>query len=79
MDISFGEFKIQENRGAAGHKGVQSIIDALDSQNFSRIRIGIGRPPEKIPPERYVLMHFTKEEKEKLKKVFEEILAGFQN
>lgn len=75
LDIPFGEFKIQHNRGAAGHKGVQSIIDALGTQNFGRIRIGIGRPPENIPAEDYVLMHFTKEEKRELENVFEEILV----
>ncbi len=73
MDIEFGEFKIQKNRGTAGHKGVQSIIDALGTQDFGRIRIGIGRPPENIPPEKYVLMHFTKEERAKLEKTFEDI------
>jgi peptidyl-tRNA hydrolase, PTH1 family len=74
LDIPFGEFKIHKNRGAAGHKGVESIIEALGTENFSRVRIGIGRPPDKIPPEKYVLMHFTKEEKETLEEVFEEIL-----
>lgn len=78
LDIPFGNFKIQHNRGAAGHKGVQSLIDALGTKKFGRIRIGIGRPPENIPSEKYVLMHFTKEEKEKLEEVFDEILKNLQ-
>lgn len=43
-DIALGEFKIQVNRGAAGHNGVQSIIDALGTKDFARIRIGIAPP-----------------------------------
>ncbi len=74
LDIPFGEYKIQRDRGAAGHKGVQSIIDVLGSQDFGRIRIGIGRPPEDIPAENYVLMHFTKEEREELENIFEKIV-----
>ncbi len=73
MDIPFGEFKIQENRGAAGHRGVESIINALGTKDFGRIRIGIGRPPKKIPPENYVLMPFSQEEKDELPAIFEEI------
>ncbi len=78
LDIPFGEFKIQKNRGAAGHKGVESIIEALGTQNFGRIRIGIGRPPDNIPSEKYVLMHFIKEEKKKLEEVFEEIFNSLR-
>lgn len=79
LDIPFGEFKVQSNRGAAGHKGVQSIIDALGTKDFGRVRIGIGRPPENIPPENYVLVHFVEEEKKKLEKVFEEVIEKLRN
>lgn len=41
LDIPLGEYKIVRNRGSAGHKGVQSIIDALGTKDFTRIRIGI--------------------------------------
>jgi PTH1 family peptidyl-tRNA hydrolase len=74
LDIPFGEYKIQFNRGTAGHKGIKSIVDALGGQDFNRIRIGIGRPPKNISPEDYVLMPFNAKEKEEIKEVFEEIL-----
>lgn len=42
-DIELGKYKISFGRGSAGHNGVQSIIDALKTKNFWRLRIGIGR------------------------------------
>lgn len=72
IDIPLGEFKIQKGRGAAGHKGVQSIINELKTNDFWRIRIGIcpkrGKP-ENV--EKFVLQKFTKEERKILK-----IIAG---
>lgn len=41
LDILLGEYRIARNRGSAGHKGAQSIIDALGTKDFTRIRIGI--------------------------------------
>jgi PTH1 family peptidyl-tRNA hydrolase len=80
IDLPLGEFKISFGRGSAGHKGVQSIIDALGTKDFQRIRIGIcpeiGKP-EKV--EEFVLKKFTKEEEMVLKKVIEEIVAEMKN
>lgn len=41
IDLGAGTIRVQLNRGSAGHKGVQNIIDAIHSQDFYRIRIGI--------------------------------------
>ncbi|MFH1460927.1 MAG: aminoacyl-tRNA hydrolase [Patescibacteria group bacterium] len=65
IDLALGEIKIQPNRGSAGHKGVQSIINALNTKDFTRIRIGI-RPADSeiaIDTEKFVLQNFTKQEK----------------
>ena len=43
-DIALGDFKISFGKSAGGHRGVQSIIDALDTSSFSRIRIGVRAP-----------------------------------
>ena len=72
LDIPLGEFKIQKNRGSAGHKGVQSIIDALGTKDFNRIRIGIC--PENGKPadiEKFVLQKFTKDEEKTLKQAIQ--------
>jgi len=72
IDLPLGEIKVQQGRSSAGHKGVQSIIDALGTNNFIRVRIGI-RPEENIDTphqnkfgagqtEKFVLQKFTSEE-----------------
>lgn len=72
-DLPLGKIKISEGRGAAGHKGVQSIIDELGTKNFVRFRIGI-RPAtsdkrQVTRVEDFVLEKFTKKEEEILKEV----------
>ena len=70
MDIPLGKFKISFDSSAAGHRGVQSIIDHLQTQEFIRLRIGIGKPKnENIPSEKYVLENFSDEENKILEKV----------
>jgi len=66
VDLAFGEVKQQFGSGAAGHHGVESIILALGSKDFWRIRVGIGRPKEAIPVEDYVLRDFSEEELAKI-------------
>lgn len=63
IDIPFGEMKISTNRGAAGHKGVESVIKKLGNKNFTRFRIGI-KPKNNHPvnTESFVLKKFKKEE-----------------
>ncbi len=70
LDIPLGEYRLQINRGSAGHKGVESIVACLGNQDFTRIRLGIGRPVEKINTESYVLGDFSRVEKKKLEATF---------
>ncbi len=44
LDLSLGKIRIRQGGGAAGHKGIKSITAELGSQDFLRIRVGIGRP-----------------------------------
>jgi len=72
LDLPLGKIKIVENRGSGGHKGVESIIKNLGTENFIRIRIGIV--PESGKPEaveKFVLEAFKKEEKEILKQALQ--------
>ncbi|MCL5009297.1 MAG: aminoacyl-tRNA hydrolase [Patescibacteria group bacterium] len=64
VDLPFGALRTGTGSSAAGHNGVQSIIDALGSQNFSRVRIGIEtRTDKKNPPtDAFVLQNFTPQE-----------------
>lgn len=66
LDITLGEFKRVDSASAAGHNGVQNIIDRIGSQEFIRYRIGIEGTERKktrtIPGDVFVLQKFTKEE-----------------
>jgi PTH1 family peptidyl-tRNA hydrolase len=46
MDLDLGRLRIRKGGSSGGHRGVQSIIDYLDSKDFIRVRLGIGRPVE---------------------------------
>ncbi|OGY22106.1 MAG: aminoacyl-tRNA hydrolase [Candidatus Woykebacteria bacterium GWB1_45_5] len=61
VDLEFGEIKHQFGRGSAGHKGVESVIDALGSDQFNRVRVGIGRPNIPIETEDWVLQNFSED------------------
>jgi len=69
IDLPLGEIKIQDNRGAAGHNGIKSIIKELKSKSFIRFRIGI-RPKYKrsIETEKFVLESFTSQEEKTVEK-----------
>ena len=79
LDVSFGEFKIQFGRGPAGHHGVESIIETLNTDQFWRIRIGIGKPELSISTEDFVLMPFLEEERQQLPEIFKIILQNLKN
>ncbi len=75
IDLPLGTFKISRDRGSAGHKGVQSIIDELKTKDFNRIRIGIcpkAGKPEQV--EKFVLQNFTKAEEKILKEVILKVI-----
>jgi len=70
IDIPLGKIRISKARGAAGHKGVQSIIRELKTKNFARFRVGIL--PQKGKPknsEDFVTQKFTKTEEKIIKEV----------
>ncbi len=71
IDLNLGEVKLQESRGAAGHKGVESVIEHLGTKDFIRIRIGIKPAEENIDTEKFVLENFTDQEEKIIKGVIE--------
>lgn len=58
LDLAFGKNKFQINISSAGHRGIESIVDNIKTQNFWRYRIGIGRPESGELVEKYVLSDF---------------------
>jgi len=74
IDIELGKYKIADNSGSAGHKGVTSIIQYLKTKNFKRYRIGIqGNKPEQMPTEKYVLENFKTEEFDIINKIISKL------
>ncbi len=55
LDLAVGRLRIKSRGGPGGHNGVLSIIDALGSDRFARLKIGVGRPPAGEDPADYVL------------------------
>ena len=64
MDLPFGTFKIKKGGSSGGHNGIKSLIAQLQSEDFFRIRIGIGRPSFGNKVNDYVLSSFSKSERE---------------
>lgn len=62
LDIPPGTLRIREKGGAGGQKGLKSIIEHLGTQEFARMRIGIGRPPGHMDPSAFVLRDFDNDE-----------------
>ncbi len=62
LDLPVGTVRLRPSGGAAGQKGMLDIIRHLGSQEFARLRVGIGRPPGRMDPAAYVLQDFGKDE-----------------
>ena len=62
MSLPLGRMRIREKGGSGGHRGLESIIYSLESENFPRLRMGIGSPPQGITWTEYVLSPFLEEE-----------------
>ena len=67
IDLVLGKVKKKTGGGDAGHMGIRSIIQSLGSRDFSRLRVGIGRPEDNSDISDWVLTPFSKEEKITLK------------
>lgn len=79
LDLGVGDYKIQFDRGPAGHNGIKSIVDHLDTQAFHRFRIGIDHPLDNTPTETYVLRPFTPTQKPLIAKTVDKIIPEIKN
>ena len=68
LDIDFGKVKAKFGGTSAGHNGIESI-DKFIGKDYSRVRIGIGKPAPKTTVSEYVLKNFEEEEIKELKKI----------
>ena len=75
LDIDFGKIKTKFGGSSAGHNGIESI-DRFIGKDYSRVRIGIGKPETKITATNYVLKDFDEDEKEELIKITNSIIES---
>jgi PTH1 family peptidyl-tRNA hydrolase len=59
LDIDFGRIRLKFGGGAAGHNGLRSVTSALGTNDFQRVRIGVGRPPGRKSGAAFVLENFS--------------------
>ena len=75
LDVDFTKIKAKFGGSSAGHNGIASI-DKFIGKEYSRVRIGIGKPDTKIAVSDFVLTNFTDDEKIKLEKVVQNIIES---
>jgi len=75
LDLDFGKIKAKFGGSSAGHNGIASI-DKFIGKDYSRVRIGIGRPDSKISTSDYVLKDFNDDEQEQLQKIKNNIIQS---
>ena len=79
IDLCFGDKRLKQGGGDAGHKGVRSISQHLGNKNFYRIRIGVGRPKEKEDVSSFVLSNFSKTEMDTVLLIIKDLCEDFEN
>ena len=79
-DISLapGQLRIRAKGSAGGHNGIKSIIAHLGTQEFPRVKVGVGEKPKGYDLADYVLGHFTKEEQAIFAERFDEVYDAVQ-
>lgn len=77
LDLPLGKIRLRQKGSSGGHKGMASIIQELASDEFARLRIGIGRPVHGEPPD-YVLSDFTRDESIVMDLAFDQATAAVE-
>src|ERR1700754_555447 len=72
LDIDFGRIRLKAGGGVAGHNGLRSVASALGTNDFQRVRIGIGRPPGNKSGASFVLSNFSKAERDEVPVICEQ-------
>ena len=76
IDLPLGTLRFKKGGGTGGHKGIESIIYQLQSEDFSRLRMGIATNDDMKPSERYVLSPFKKGDEEIKDEMIEKACEG---
>jgi len=82
-DLPLGKIRFRKKGSSGGHNGLKSIIEKLQTQNFNRIRIGIGSPPpihsiNNFNTVSHVLGNISPEEKSTLEQVYKQVIESLE-
>jgi PTH1 family peptidyl-tRNA hydrolase len=78
IDLAYQRLKIKEKGGDGGHNGLRSLIDALGTDRFIRVRMGVGRPDDDIGVADYVLSDFAEEQRSRLEPFLSQAIAAVE-
>ncbi|MFZ2362443.1 MAG: aminoacyl-tRNA hydrolase [Anaerolineae bacterium] len=79
LDLPLGALRLRATGGAGGHNGMKSLIGALGSGDFNRLRVGIDRPPGRMDPAAYVLQDFSTQQEEVMARTREQAADACQH
>ena len=72
MSLDWGPLRIRTTGSAGGHNGIKNIIAHLGTQEFPRVKVGVGAKPPRMDLADYVLSRFSKEDQAKMEDAFKE-------
>lgn len=78
LDLEFGKIRFKAGGGTGGHNGLKSISHFLNSLDYDRLKVGIGRPPGLVKAESYVLSEFLPTEEPLLPKIIAAAIDGLK-
>lgn len=76
LDMAVGKIRFRQKGSAGGHNGIRSIIKHLGTQDFDRIKIGIGRPREGVPVHHHVLTRFEADDAIEIEKALDRVQSA---
>jgi PTH1 family peptidyl-tRNA hydrolase len=79
IDLALGKLRLKEQGGDAGHRGIRSISQCLQSDQYLRLRLGVGRPPHKDDVVGYVLSPFSDEETDGRRAMIDEAVERLED
>jgi len=78
LDLPLGRLRIKRRGGPGGHNGLLSIMTSLDRDEFCRLKLGIGRPPQGEDAAEYVLAPFTAEETSQVETMLDQAVLALE-
>jgi PTH1 family peptidyl-tRNA hydrolase len=79
LDLPFGRLRFKRRGGDGGHQGVRSIIERMGENNFLRLKVGIGRPPQDMDAADYVLDVFDRIEQSLLDQILSQAAESLKD